>query len=279
MFSNFFRRRPRGPDAFGRRVTLFDQSALPAALRLPRPGDPFARVMAGSFDALVAGAGGACCFAAAGAAGANPVDASAVAQAAALALWAVRDALGDGGSRSLGKRLFSLEIALSDGTLAPRSAALARSWYYALLPAATLHPFVGLSLEVLLFADLATLVLTPDARKAGDYMVGTRVVAERIGRAARLAEASELQEARALREQVEKQAPGLLAEIERESGGKAAPWWHSQQSILAGAAATTARIQTPLQTQVQQQQQQQQQSRLPSAYHELLLDNRPPKKR
>ena len=238
MFRSYFRRRPRMPDALGRRVTLFDQSALPAALRLPRPGDPFARVMAGSFDALLASSGGAAVYATADLLGVATADAVAAAQATALALWAVRDALGDGGNRSIGKRLCSLELSLADGTLAPRSAALARSWYYALIPIATLHPFCALSLEVILFADVATLVLTPDARKAGDYMVGTRVVAERPGRTDRLSEAAELSEARRLREDVEAAAPGLLAELERERGGAAAPWWKGQVSVLAGAPPT-----------------------------------------
>jgi hypothetical protein len=99
-------------------------------------------------------------------------------QSTGLLAWAFRDGLGRGGNRSPGKALFGLELAYADGTLVSPMAALCRSSYVLLLPAVSLHPFVGLSLEVLLFFDVATLVLTQDARKAGDYMWGSRVVEE-----------------------------------------------------------------------------------------------------
>jgi hypothetical protein len=135
----------------GPRLTLFAQDALPAELRLPRPADPIARGAAGTLDAVLALAGGwaaakglalgaaaaaaapalaaALPEVAAAAAALTPADAAAVGQGAALLLWAFRDALGDGGSRSLGKRAFGLELTTWDGALPSRGVAAVRSWY------------------------------------------------------------------------------------------------------------------------------------------------------
>lgn len=231
FLSSLFRR-SRAPGGIPA-LSLFDQTSLPEPLRLPLPADPLARLCAGIADGAVAAAGAAAAFYGAGAAGVAPADASAAAQAAFLLLWAVRDALGDGGNRSLGKRAFNLELTHADGSLASRSAALSRSWYVLLVPAAGAHPFVGLSLELFLFFDVATLVLTPDARKAGDYMFGTRVVRERAGRRDRLADAADAVEATALREEIEAAAPGLLAQLAEETRAPR-PWWELEKSALAG---------------------------------------------
>jgi uncharacterized RDD family membrane protein YckC len=215
---------------------------------------------AGALDALLAAAGGAAVaglgMAASGGAATELVVGAA--QVSALALWAARDALGDGRNRSLGKRACGLELACADGSLAPAGAALCRSWYWLLLPACSLHPFVGLSMETLLFFDLATLLLTQDARKAGDYMWGLRVVNERPGRAGRLQDAAEALEAEQLREEVEAEAPGLLAELHREAAGKeqaraaasltedaGLQWFQQKPSVLGVAAAAAAPVARP----------------------------------
>jgi len=198
---------PRAPPP----LSLFRQESLPAALRLPRPAEPLARVGAGLADAALALAGGAAAGALGAALGAPPEVAFAATQGGAVALFCLRDAFGDGGNRSVGKALFGLEVALWDGALAPPAACAARSAYLALAPLAGAHHLLGAALEVALFFDLASLALTPDARKAGDYVFGTRVVEERPGRAGRLRDLSEALEREALRADIEALAPGLLA--------------------------------------------------------------------
>jgi hypothetical protein len=208
------------------------------------------------FDGVVAAAVGCGVGAAVGAAmgGGAPDVALAAGQGAALLLWVLRDALGDGGNRSWGKRLFRLELACADGTLAPPRAAALRSAYLLLLPLAGMHPFVNLTLETLLFADLATLVLTPDARKVGDYALGCRCVEERPGRAQRARDLREAEEVAELRRQIEQMAPGLLAAREKEAPQK--KWYSIEHKILAGAAAGEAPLRRP-------SQQLQQEGRLP----------------
>jgi uncharacterized RDD family membrane protein YckC len=226
-FSGLLRRskpKPYASSLPGARLTLLDQSALPAPLRLPRPGEPLARICAGLADAGLALASGACAACALHYGGGLALEAAALpAQSVALLAWAARDALGAGRNRSPGKALFGLELANADGSLASPAAALLRSSYMLLLPATPLHPFVGLGLELLLFFDLATVVLTQDARKAGDYMWGCRVVEERPGRAERLLEYREAEEMAALRARIEAAAPGLL----RAEGLAEEATWHT----------------------------------------------------
>jgi hypothetical protein len=207
------------------RITLYDQSALPEPLRLPRPGEPLSRICAGIADAGLAAACGLCAASALHYGGSSEV-AVLSGQSVALLAWAARDGLGPGGNRSPGKALFGLELTQADGSLPSPLAALCRSSYWLLLPAASLHPFVGLGLEVLLFFDLATLVLTQDARKAGDYMWGCRVVEELPGRAARLQEYHEAVELAQLRERAAQLAPGLL----EEEGLAEGALWHTPSS-------------------------------------------------
>ena len=210
----------------GPRLTLYDQSALPEPLRLPRPGEPLSRMCAGIADACLSAATGACVAGALhyGGSGLPLETISQAGQSVALLAWCARDGLGPDGNRSPGKALFALELAHADGSLVSPLAALCRSSYFLLLPAVTLHPFVGLGLEVLLFFDVATLVLTQDARKAGDYMWGSRVVEERPGRHLRLLEYREAAELAELREQVAQAAPGLL----QEEGLAEGVLWHTQ---------------------------------------------------
>jgi hypothetical protein len=213
-YNALFKRKPASV-LQGPKVTLFDQSGLPEPLRLPRPGEPLARISAGIADAFLAGACGLCVSGALhyGGGGGIPLDVVTLCgQSTGLLAWAFRDGLGRGGNRSPGKALFGLELAYADGTLVSPMAALCRSSYVLLLPAVSLHPFVGLSLEVLLFFDVATLVLTQDARKAGDYMWGSRVVEELPGRELRLLESREAVEIARLREKVAAAVPGLLEE-------------------------------------------------------------------
>ena len=228
-YNNLFRRSPRpgaAPGASALRLTLLDQSSLPEPLRLPRPGEPLSRISAGIADASLASLCGLCVASALHYGGGgvfSPEEAALAGQSAALLAWAARDGLGPGGNRSPGKALFGLELTNADGSLASPLAALCRSSYFLLLPAASLHPFVGLGLEVFLFFDVATLVLTQDARKAGDYMWGCRVVEELPGRAARMQEYREAAELARLREDMSARAPGLL-----EAEGLAAdPLWHT----------------------------------------------------
>jgi len=167
-------------------------------------------------------------------AGVDALIASGMGQGAGLLIWAARDGLAHGGNRSLGKAIFGLELVTSDGSLVSPLAALCRSSYFLLLPATSLHPFVGLSLEVFLFWDLATLVFTQDSRKAGDYMWGSRVVEELPGRDVRLLEYQEAREIERLREKIEKVAPGWLAEDGLLNDAK----WYSpevgERGVLAG---------------------------------------------
>ena len=65
-------------------------------------------------------------------------------------------------------------------------------------------------IEVALFFDLSSLVLTQDARKAGDYMFGTRVVEERPGREQRVIDYFEQVEIEKVRDEIESLRPGLL---------------------------------------------------------------------
>ena len=196
------------------RLSFWNQWMLPEDLQLPAPADPLRRLGAGLVDGALSVAAGAALVAAASAVGAETATATEAGAAAALASWALRDALAptsDGGCRSFGKRLFSLELARADGTLPSRAVAAARGAYWAALPAAAVHPLAGMAAGLLLVFDVASTLLTVDARKVGDYVAGTRVVDERPGRAGRVADAAAAEEIRALREEIEALAPGELA--------------------------------------------------------------------
>lgn len=192
------------------RLSLQNQDSIPEPLRLPRPADPLARLGAGLLDAGISIAVGSAAGYLAFMGSAIPEVGLSAAQGTAIALFAFRDAFGDEGNRSIGKKVFGLEIALWDGQLPSPSSCAARSWYLCLIPVAGLHPVLLASLEVGLFFDLASLLLTQDARKAGDYMFGTRVVAERPGRDDRVIEYIEQIEIEKVREEIESLQPGLL---------------------------------------------------------------------
>ena len=231
------------PPASGR-LTLFHQSGVPEDLRLPTPGDPLARTAAGVADAALAGCVG-CAVAgvvALAVPGGGEALALPLAQGAALAHWSFRDALGwDGGNRSAGKALCGLELALWDGSLATPAAAAVRSAYMLAAPAAALHPIAGMAWTTLLVFEVASVGFTQDARKLGDYALGTRVVDERPGREGRMRDLADAAEVRALRAEVEALAPGTLAL--RRARGEAGAWYTDLQEDLAReiAAAAAAR--------------------------------------
>lgn len=128
---------PTGP------TSLLKQEGIPEELRLPLPGDPMSRVGAGLVDMLIAGAAGASAGGVAHlATGGDAVVVGAAAQTAALGFWVLRDALSPDGNRSIGKRLFKLELALWDGALPPAMLAAARNSYFLALPLSQLHPLL-----------------------------------------------------------------------------------------------------------------------------------------
>lgn len=215
-------------------LSLFNQSSLPEDLQLPKPADPLQRIGAGILDLAVAGlAGSAAGYMAFATSGVMEIALS-TGQGAGLAYWILRDGLADEGNRSFGKKAFGLEITNADGTLASPWACLARNWYFGIVPALSLHPLLGMTFEMLVFFDMASLALTSDARKVGDYSLGTRVVDERPGRDLRVQDMLEAAEIRALRAEIESLAPGLLAQHPDN-------WYdQTQKSIVASHAAAKA---------------------------------------
>lgn len=192
------------------RLSLYNQDSIPEPLRLPRPADPLARLGAGLLDVGISILGGTAAGYLSYLGCSLPEVSLATGQGVSIALFAFRDAFGDEGNRSIGKKIFGLEIALWDGQLPSSASCAARSWYLCLIPIAGLHPVLLASLEVALFFDLSSLVLTQDARKAGDYMFGTRVVEERPGREQRVIEYFEQVEIEKVRDEIETLRPGLL---------------------------------------------------------------------
>ena len=224
-------------------MTLFHQEGVPADLQLPVPGDPIARTAAGCVDAVVAcgvGCGVAAAVAAVSGGGGDLQLSLSVAQGAALSHWAFRDALGwDGGNRSVGKALLRQEVAMWDGTLATPGAAALRSAYMLAWPLAELHPIAGMAWTTLLAFEVASVGFTQDARKLGDYALGTRVVNERPDREGRLRDQADAEEVRRLRAEVEYLAPGLLARA--RARGAAEVWYTDLQEDLATQMAVEAR--------------------------------------
>lgn len=271
FFKKFFRRRvhPTDMPQDPMKLTLFNQWMIPEDLQLPKPGDPLKRIGAGCVDVIISAVAGSLVGAAAHASGlADPALVTQLAQGMGLMAWVMRDALGDGGNRSLGKRLFGLELAHWDGTLPTPRLALTRNAYWLALPAMALHPLAAMGGGMLIVFDVASVLLTADARKVGDYATGLRVVDSRKGRELRLQDAEEAEEIRALREEIEAKAPGFLAastnpddawyeeerdrtmssaEIIRGAQGKALPGAGVAMGagMTAGAAAARAGAATP----------------------------------
>jgi hypothetical protein len=241
LFRSLFRLRRKHPTDIPSdptKVTLFHQEPLPGDLRLPKPAEPLLRIGAGLLDGAVAAVAGSAAAAASYAVlGAAEIEMVAAAgQAVALSTWVFRDGFGDGGNRSLGKKVFKLEISYWDGALASRKHAALRSWYFILLPAMAWHPLVDLTATLMFVFDGASVFLTQDSRKLSDYMFGTRVVMESPDRAARLQEAAEINEIRMLREEIDSISPGLLETSTKVSD----VWYENVQAALHTSAVAEA---------------------------------------
>ena len=243
---------PSGPG----KLSLFRQGHVPEDLRLPTPADPVTRTAAGLFDMLVAGAGGA---AAASAVQFTTGDASlawTAAQGASLLLWVLRDSLGDDHNRSLGKRLCGVELTNWDGTLAAPSHAALRNWYFFAAPLAAAHPIGEMVWTVMLVFDVSSVFLTPDARKLGDYMFGTRVVNERPDRAGRIRDRLDALEVAALRAELESLSPGWTATAEAAAFPAVSPAEEMQAQLeeehaRGGAADSSSTVTAPTSASVQ----------------------------
>ena len=123
-------------------TSLLKQEGIPEELRLPLPGDPMSRVGAGLTDMIIAASVGLAVGGVAQLVIIDDATVRAAAQTAALGMWVLRDALSLDGNRSIGKRLFKLEIAYWDGALPPAVIAAARNSYFLTLPLSQLHPLL-----------------------------------------------------------------------------------------------------------------------------------------
>lgn len=267
FFKKFFRKRHHPTDVpqDPLKMTLFNQWMVPEDLQLPKPGDPIRRIGAGFLDLLVSGAIGGAVGTAAWhglqldlLGGLDPHEAVQSAVQAGLgtgfASWLVRDAFGDGGNRSLGKEVFKLELAYWDGTLSSRLDAALRNWYFLALPLMALHPMLEMAGAMVFTFDAASVLLTQDARKVGDYVLGTRVVDERPDREGRLRDLEVTAEVRLLREEVEELVPGYL----KASKNPDDEWYEDLQKATQSSVQLIKGSQAMNRAKVMQQQQQQQ---------------------
>jgi len=241
-FRSFLRSRIAVPEgSIGNQRTggfdLFHQDNIPKDLQLPKPGDPFYRFGAALFDGILSSLGGLVTGGIVYYCTQYNLDiAIPTGQATTLVLWILRDAFGDEGNRSIGKRLFNLEITNNDGTLINNLwISLFRNWYFGLVPILTYHPLINMTFEVCLFFDAASFLLTPDARRVGDYIFGSRVVEERPNRTERIQDMYEQLEMIELRNEIEKLAPGTLNGLRNHpiyGNTVAAPWYDGIQAKL-----------------------------------------------
>ena len=244
-FKGLFRWRQRthpiAEPGAGGRFTLFHQDDVPEDLRLSPPADPVARTTAGAIDAALALGGGAVAGWLAHALTGSSDVASASAAGAATALWVLRDGLGDGGNRSVGKAIMRVELAYWDGALASPAHALTRNAIVLAWPLAGLHPMLEMLWTTSVVFDGASLFLTADARKLGDYALGTRVVAERPGRQGRAQDRADALEMARLRADIDALSPGLLQTPDAARVLGVAPASHEevQRALVARAAAET----------------------------------------
>ncbi len=227
---------PPGPSDEGapRSTSFLYGESLPDDLRLPQPAAPIRRLIAGLIDVALAGVGGSATGGLVYATTGDVAISVSAAQGVTLTLWMLRDCLGDHGTRSMGKRVLSLEITNWDGTIASPTTCMVRNLYMGLVPVLTFHPLLSLTFEMLVFFDMASFAVTADARRVGDYMLGSRVVGERPGREERVRDLYDAQEVEAIKEEIEHLAPGLLAQLPE------AQWYDEVQTGLrkAGKAST-----------------------------------------
>src|SRR5690606_12255090 len=117
---------------------VYLDSPLLMDVQLPKKGNPLNRVMAGAFDGYISAViGYASAFTTYKLTDLNE-GAESVFVSVSLASWALRDTFADQGSRSLGKKLFRLEITHWDGSLPSQTATALRSWYLLMVPLAYL---------------------------------------------------------------------------------------------------------------------------------------------
>jgi uncharacterized RDD family membrane protein YckC len=219
-------------DAASTQTSLLKQEGIPPELRLPLPGDPMSRLGAGLVDLIIAGTSGACLGAVTQALGGDADIYAFVGQSASLATWILRDALSPDGNRSIGKRLFKLELAHWDGSLPSIVSAAARNAYFLALPLSQVHPMLEMVWTLVLVFDISSIFFTQDARKLGDYILGTRVVDERAGRADRLKDQDELAEMAVLEAELRELSPavGNSTSASSASGSAASSSGTPQQS-------------------------------------------------
>ena len=197
-----------------------DEEDVPPDLRTPTPGDPIARGLAGAVDLGVSLGVGLACGAAAGALSGVPQLAAWTAKATGVLAWVARDALVSEGHASLGKRMFGLELTYWDGALASRTDALLRNSPWLLAACTEVHPLVSRALVFIAVWDIATMIVTHDGRKAGDYMRGTYVSAVPAGVAqdARVLDHAEAMQMAQLEEEIEKLSPDAASVLESAKG-------------------------------------------------------------
>lgn len=193
---------------------------VPPDLRTPTPGDPIARGLAGAVDLGVSLGVGLACGAAAGALSGVPQLAAWTAKATGVLAWVARDALVSEGHASIGKRTFGLELTYWDGALASRTDALLRNSPWLLAACTEAHPLVSRALVFIAVWDIATMIVTHDGRKAGDYMRGTYVSAVPAGVAqdARVLDHAEAMQMAQLEEEIEKLSPDAASVLESAKG-------------------------------------------------------------
>ena len=153
----------------------FFSDEVPAEFQMPPPPDPIARAMAGMVDLGVAGifgsvVGGAA-LAATGCADAG-VWSSVLAGSFA---FAARDGIPGDGCGSVGKRLLGLRVVGWDHGTVGAMAGLGRNSYMALVPFFGVADVVWHAFVFCAVWDVASLLATRDARRAGDYLMGCRV--------------------------------------------------------------------------------------------------------
>eukprot|EP01138_Halocafeteria_seosinensis_P013868 gb/GECG01014161.1/.p1 GENE.gb/GECG01014161.1/~~gb/GECG01014161.1/.p1 ORF type:complete len:353 (+),score=30.76 gb/GECG01014161.1/:1-1059(+) len=181
----------------------YAQSSVPEDLRLPTFADPIGRVLAGAVDLGIACAVGIGSGWLISAITGVPDLGSWTALAAGTFAWIGRDGILDEGNRSLGKILYDIEISYWDGQLARRTDCVKRNMPYVLVPFVGVHEYVGHALLFCIVWDLATHLVTYDARKLGDYLSGTYVVSSAPGRDTRVLDMIEQEELEEIESEIE----------------------------------------------------------------------------
>lgn len=222
-------------------------------LTLPEPATLAQRVAAAAVDVGVAAlAGGTAALVAD--AGAQLVFGAPLSQwvsfwtgaSVATVAFALRDALWEDGTRSLGKRLLGLEVTYWDGSVCTRRHALVRNAYW--IPFGLLwdvHPLAQQAALLVLAFDSISVLVTEDLRRGGDYVAGTRVVQEASvpsPRAVRLLDLEEAEAMVAAEQEIEQlnRPLGRLLQHRRVAYNPEGFFDHVLQSRAAAAATKAA---------------------------------------